>query len=167
MAEIVLLPVDAPVAEEVQETPSAAPETSDDAIPAKRGRGRPPGARNKPKTTTVEPVETKIKRRPPTPPQEESEDDGPPTPPPVKRRPKKRPPPPQEESDDDEPPTPPVKRKPKKRPPPPSESEEEAREPNPREKHRQAHADVLTRRRDHHRERVQNYSTLLDHMLAY
>ena len=143
MAEIVLLPVDAPVASEAQETPNTAPETPDDAIPAKRGRGRPPGARNKPKTTTVEPVETKRNKRPPPVPWEESEeDDDPPTPPPVKR-------------------------KPKKRPPPPSESEEEEREPSPREKHRQAQADVLTRRRNHHQERVQNYSTLLDHMLAY
>ena len=140
MAEIVLLPVDAPVAEE--ETPSAAPETSDDAIPVTRGRGRPPGAKNRPKTTTVEPVETKRNKRPPPPQEESEEDDEPPTPPPVKR-------------------------KPKKRPPPPSESEEEEREPSPREKHRQAQADVLTRRRNHHQERVQNYSTLLDHMLSY
>ena len=141
-SEILLLPVDAPVPEEALETPSAAPETPDDAIPAtRRGRGRPPGARNKPKPTP-EPVETK-KKRPPTPPQEESEkEEDPPTPPPVKR-------------------------KPKKRPPPPSESEEEEREPSPREKRRQTHADVLTRRRIHHQERVQNYSTLLDHMLAY
>ena len=141
MAEIVLLPVDAPVASEAQETPDTAPETPDDAIPAKRGRGRPPGARNKPKTTAVEPVETKKNKRPP--PQVESEEE-------------------------EDPPTPhPVKRKPKKRPPPPSESEEEEREPSPREKHRQAQADILTRRRNHHQERVQNYSTLLDHMLAY
>ena len=96
MAEIALLPVDAPVVSEAPETPSAAPETPDDAIPAKRGRGRPPGARNKPKPTPIEPVETK-KKRPPTPPQEESEEEeDPPTPPPVKRKPKKRPPPPSE-----------------------------------------------------------------------
>ena len=140
-SEILLLPVDAPVPEE--ESPSTAPETPDDAIPAKRGRGRPPGARNKPKPTPIEPVETK-KRRPPTPPQDESEDEEPSTPPP------------------------PVKRKAKKRPaPPPSESEEEEREPSPREKRRQTQAADLTRRRNHHQERVQNYSTLLDHMLAY
>ena len=145
MVEIVLLPVDALLPEDALETPSAAPETPDDVITAKRGRGRPPGAKNRPKTTTVEPFETKKKRRPPTPPQEESEEEEePPTPPPVKRKAKKRP------------------------APPPSESEEEAeREPSPREKHRQAQADVLTRRRNHHQERVQNYSTLLDHMLAY
>ena len=63
MAEIVLLPVDAPVVSEAPETPSAAPETPDDAIPAKRGRGRPPGARNKPKPTPIEPVETKKRDR--------------------------------------------------------------------------------------------------------
>ena len=64
-SEIVLLPVDAPVPEEAPETPSTAPETPDDAIPTKRGRGRPPGARNKPKTTTVEPVEIKRKKKTP------------------------------------------------------------------------------------------------------
>ena len=143
-SEIVLLPVDAPTPEDVPETPSAAPETPDDMITAKRGRGRPPGAKNKPKTTPIEPVETKRKKRPPTPPQEESEEEEPPTPPPV------------------------VKRRAKKRPaPPPSESEEEEREPSPREMRRQIHADVLTRRRNHHQGRVQSYSTLLDHMLAY
>ena len=143
-SEILLLPVDATVPEDAPETSSATPETPDDAIPAKRGRGRPPGARNKPKTTTVEPVEIKRKKRPPTPPREESEEEEEPTPPP------------------------PVKRKAKKRPPPPSESEEEEeREPSPREKRRQTQADVLTRRRNHHQQRVRNYSTLLDHMLAY
>ena len=142
-SEILLLPVDAPVPEEVLETPIVDHETPDDAIPVKRGRGRPPGAKNRPKTTNVEPVETKRTKRPPPPPQEESEDDEPPTPPPVKRKPKKRPPPPSESEEDDE------------------------REPSPREKHRQAQADVLTKRRNHHQERVQNYSTLLDHMLAY
>lgn len=134
-SEIVLLPVDAPVPED--ETPRTAPETQDDVIPTKRGRGRPPGAKNKPKT---EPVEARKKRQ--SPPIQEEEEEEEPTPPL------------------------PVKRKAKTRPAPPlSESEEEP--PSPRAQRRQTQADVLTRRRNHHQERVQNYSTLLDGMLAY
>ena len=135
-SEIVLVSVDAPAPEDVPE--SAAPEAH--ASPAKRGRGRPPGAKNKTKPP-IEPVETRKKRPPPP---EESEEEEPPTPPPV------------------------VKRKANRRPaPPPSDSEEEEREPSPRARRRQMQVDVQNHRHNQHLDRVRNYSTILDGMLAY
>jgi hypothetical protein len=88
-SEIVLVSVDAPAPEDVPE--SAAPETH--ASPAKRGRGRPPGAKNKTKPP-IEPVETK---RPPPP--EESEEE---PPPPVVKRANRRPAPPPSDSEEEE-----------------------------------------------------------------
>jgi hypothetical protein len=144
MAEIELIPVEvAPVSEEPE--PSVLP---DELIPAKRSRGRPPGAKNRVKPAFVEPQ----------------------TPTNAKQPRKKRPLPPQEEEEEEEEEevAPPPKKKPTKRPAPaPLESEEEVEPLSPRAQRRQAHLDAQSRRRHHHSDRVHGFSTLLDQMLAY
>jgi hypothetical protein len=135
-SEIVLVPVDAPV-----EPPESSESVvlPDEPVP-KRGRGRPPGAKNKAKSDVEPPTPRNAPRvaRTPMPPQEDEEEDVVP-PPPVKKRPKA-----------------PVPR-----------VEEEPEPPSPRAQRRQIHIAAQTRRYDQHTERVRGYSTMLDTMLAY
>ena len=148
MAEIALIPVDAEAAVE-PESPSASAMLPEEALPAKRGRGRPPGAKNKARTETD------------------------PEPPPVitltpviTATPRKRraPPPPPEEETEEEEETPPP-RKPRKR-----QKTEIMREPEPMSPPAQrvrCHVESQTRRRDAHAERVLSFSSMLDKMVAY
>jgi hypothetical protein len=149
MAEIALIPVDAEAVE--PESPSASSALPEEAVPAKRGRGRPPGAKNKarvetdpepPPAITLPPVITLT-----------------PVPTPRKR---KAPPPPEEDTEEEETPPP---RKPRKR-----QKTEIMREPeptSPRSQRVRCHVESQTRRRDAHAERVQSFSSMLDKMVAY
>jgi hypothetical protein len=138
MSEILLVPVDAPVPVEPPSESSESVVPEDEPVP-KRGRGRPPGAKNK--KSVVEP----------------------PTPrnaaPRVARTPT-----PQEDEEFVAPP-PLVKKKPKALVVP--RVEEELEPPSPRAQRRQIHIDAQARRHDHHTERVRGYSTMLDTMLGY
>jgi hypothetical protein len=127
------------------DSPATLPE---EALPAKRGRGRPPGAKNKakldsdpepPRAITLIPVTaTPRKRKAPPPPEEE-----------------------ETEEEEDEPPP----RKPRRR-----QRTEIIHEPvpvSPRSERVRSHLDIQARRRDAHAERVQSFSSMLDKMVAY
>ena len=149
MAEIALIPVDAPEPPVEPDSPSVSSALPDEALPAKRGRGRPPGAKNKariesdpepPPVITLTPVITATPRK------------------------RKAPPPPPEEETDEEEETPPM-RKPRKR-----QKTEIINEPlpmSPRSQRVRFHEESQTRRRDAHAERVQSFSLMLDKMVAY
>jgi hypothetical protein len=151
-SEILLIPVDTPTSVE----PSASSEEAsaplvepnipsvmppDELAPSKRGRGRPPGAKNKAKPVVKEPPTPRNTNPTPPPPSEEEVS---------------------EDGSEDTPPPPPTKKKPKKR-----QAQEEVEPSSPRSQRRQIHVDAQTRRHDHHTDRVRGYSTLLDTMLAY
>ena len=158
MADIVLTSGDAldPPAEVDDSPGSGSAMLPDEALPAaRRGRGRPPGAKNKakpesdpepPPVITLVPIEptthaTKKKKAPPPPPESESEEDS--TPPlPAK-----------------------AKAKPKKRPKP-----ETTYTPEPISPHSQrvrSHAEVQSRRQEAHNERINTFSSMLDKMVGY
>jgi hypothetical protein len=149
MAEIALIPVDAPEPPVEPDSPSVSSALPDEALPAKRGRGRPPGAKNKariesapdpPPVITLTPVITATPRK------------------------RKAPPPPPEEDTEEEDETPPP-RNPRKR-----QKTTIIHEPlpmSPRSQRVRCHEESLTRRRDAHAERVQSFSTMLDKMVAY
>jgi hypothetical protein len=151
MAEIALIPVDAEAVE--PESPSASSALPEEAVPAKRGRGRPPGAKNKarvetdpepPPAITLPPVITLTPVPAATP----------------KKR--KAPPPPEEDTEEEETPPP---RKPRKR-----QKTEIIQEPlptSPRSRRVRCHVESQARRRDAHAERVQSFSSMLDKMVAY
>jgi hypothetical protein len=148
------LPVDPPA--ELPVDPPAEPQTpsesSDSSVmlpdePTKRGRGRPPGAKNKAKPDVEPPTprNAKVPRvtKKPTPIEEDIEEEEAPMPPPA-----------------------PVK---KKKSPVvlPRIKTPEIEPASPRSQSRQIHVDAQTRRVDLHTNRVRGYSTLLDTMLAY
>jgi hypothetical protein len=150
-SEIILVPVDAPAPAEPppSESSDSGVVLPDEPVPAKRGRGRPPGAKNKAKSDVVEPPTPRNAKAPrvtrmPTPPQEDEEEDAAPLPPPVKKKPKRSP-----------------------TALPRIEPEDVVEPSSPRSQRRKIHIDAQTRRHDHHTERVRGYSTLLDTMLAY
>jgi hypothetical protein len=139
MSEILLVPVDAtaPVEPPSESSESVVPE--DEPVP-KRGRGRPPGAKNK-KSVVEPPTPRNAAPRVP------------------------RIPTPQEDEEEFVAPPPLVKKRPKALVVP--RVEEELEPPSPRAQRRRIHIDAQTRRYDQHTERVRGYSTLLDNMLAY
>jgi hypothetical protein len=149
-SEIILVPIDAPAPAEPppSESSDSGVVLPDEPVPAKRGRGRPPGAKNKAKSDVVEPPTPRNAKAPrvtrmPTPPQEDEEEDVAPLPPPVKKKPKRSPVLPRVERED------------------------ELEPPSPRAQRRQIHIDAQTRRYNQHTERVRDFSTLLDTMLGY
>jgi hypothetical protein len=142
-SEILLVPVDAPVPVEPSSESIDSGVPDDEPLPVKRGRGRPPGAKNKAKSDVVEP----------------------PTPRNAAPRVARTPTPPQEDEEEFVAPPPLVKKKPKALVVP--RVEEELEPPSPRAQRRRIHIDAQARRHDHHTERVRGYSTLLDTMLAY
>ena len=143
MSEIQLIDVDGG-------TPDTPPEIREEeevpmevAPPLKRGRGRPPGSKNKNKPMPDEPA-------PHTP------DPGPPTPPP-KRKPNKRVI--VEAASDESTDEPPPPRKKRSIPLPPPDS--------PRTHRHKVMQNSQQQRVDRHAGRVQEYSSLLHEMLAY
>jgi hypothetical protein len=146
-SEILLVPVDAPPVP-VEPLPSESGDPSvvlqDEPLPVKRGRGRPPGAKNKAKSDVEPPTPRNATPRVTrmSPPLEDEEEDVAPLPPPVKKKPK----------------APVVPR---------VEREDELEPPSPRAQRRQIHIAAQTRRHDQHTERIRGYSTLLDTMLGY
>ena len=149
MAEIALIPVDVPEPPAELDSPSASSAMlPEEALPVKRGRGRPPGAKHKaksesdpepPPVITLTPVMTATPRKRKAPPLEEEET---------------------EEEEETPPP-----RKPRKR-----QKTEIIREPvpiSPRSQRVRSHVEIQTRRRDAHAERVQSFSSMLDKMVAY
>ena len=127
--------------------------------PIKRGRGRPPGSKNKP--TNIEPpvIESNEEEAPPAeePPEEPAEEpieapsepDEPPPPPKQRERKPRKPPPP---SPPPSPPPPPPKKRPKRvvhqQPETPPETPRAAKSRMWRE-YREAQASAQTQRRDH------------------
>ena len=149
MAEIALIPVDAEVAVELESPSASSAVLPEEALPAKRGRGRPPGAKNKarnesdlesPPVITLTPAATPTLRKrmspPPTPEEETEEEEE--TPPPRKSRKRQK-----------------------------TEIIHEPLPMSPRSQRVRCHDESLTRRRDAHAERVQSFSTMLDKMVAY
>ncbi len=150
MAEIALIPVDAPEPPAEPDSPSASSAMlPEEALPAKRGRGRPPGAKNKAKSESDPEPPPVITLTPVTAP----------TAAPKKR---KAPPPPEEEESEEETPPP---RQPRRR-----QKTEIACEPDPISSHSQRlrlYVETQTRRRDTHAERIYFFPTMLDKMVAY
>ena len=156
MTEISIIPVDAEAAVEPESPSAPSAVLPEEALPAKRGRGRPPGAKNKarvesdpepPPAITLPPVITLTPVIAATP-----------------RKRKAPPPPPPEEETEEEEETPPP-RKPRKR-----QKTEIMREPepmSPRSQRVRCHVESQTRHRDAHAERVQSFSSMLDKMVAY
>jgi hypothetical protein len=152
--EIILVPVDAPPADIPVDPPTDPPapsESSDSSVmlpdEPKRGRGRPPGAKNKAKPDVEPPTPRNAKARvikKPTPIEADTEEE--------------------EEAPVPPPPPAPKRRKtvmlPRIQPP-------EVEPTSPRSQRRQIHVDAQARRVEHHTTRVAGYSTLLDTMLAY
>jgi hypothetical protein len=154
--EIILVPVDAPPADIPVDPPTDPPapsESSDSSVmlpdEPKRGRGRPPGAKNKAKPDVVEPPTPRNAKAPrvikkPTPIEADTEEE--------------------EEAPVPPPPPAPKRRKtvmlPRIQPP-------EVEPTSPRSQRRQIHVDAQNRRVEQHTNRVAGYSTLLDNMLAY
>jgi hypothetical protein len=143
MSEILLVPVDAPVPVEPSPESIDSNVPDDGPLPTKRGRGRPPGAKNK--KSVVEPK----------------------TPRNAAPRVARTPTPQEDEEEDVAPLSPPVKKKPKAPVAPRVQPEDELEPPSPRAQRRQIHIAAQTRRYDQHTERVRGYSTMLDTMLGY